>query len=129
MGPVTNGLLRKRGSSVASVTTIGVRPRMAWAQNALLRGSSVNEMPTFDFKYCRSAATSDTSDIGAPNRNETARAMSSYSCSAAVSSSAYSCNAANRCASSGGRGASMVASMLQMSAPASDVLARKRSPQ
>src|SRR4051812_7934686 len=65
--PVTSALFAKRGSCVASGTTMISSPSMACAQNDTSRGVSVMSIPLRAMKVWRVSSTRLTSDTGQPH--------------------------------------------------------------
>ena len=65
---MTSALPVKRGSRVASGTTMISLPSIACAQNDVSRGVSLALMPVRAMKLCRCSSTRVTSAVGAPHR-------------------------------------------------------------
>lgn len=86
-GPCTIGLSVKRGSHVASGTSIRSALSIALEQKDSLRGPPRASRPSRDLNHCRSRSTSDTSTIGTSNRCWASLVIRSNRSSAGVSSS------------------------------------------
>src|SRR5215470_4735860 len=72
---------------------------MAVAQNAISRGVSEMENPTFALNHCRSSSTSEISAMGVLQMKEASKTRSSNACSGSVSRIAYLWRASTRAAS------------------------------